>query len=91
MMPTHSGGTPSIFRPVRVSTMTMPRRITDCETQLAIARAEEGAGGAAEDQRDQHRPGATPEISTWPIAAASTSGTACTRSVPTRRTADRVG
>jgi len=33
----------------------------------------------------------TPDVTTWPIAAASTSGTAWTRSVPTSLTADSVG
>ena len=90
MMPTHSGGTPSIFSPVSVSTITIPRRITDCETHAAIfePRKVPGVPPSTRGTRTAHE---TPSVRTCPTAAASTSGTACTRSVPTRRTAERVG
>ncbi len=90
MMPTTSGGTPSMVRPVSVSTMTMPRRITDCETQLA-SRAPRNVPGEPPMISGISTAHSTPLTSTWLIAADSTSGTACTRSVPTSRTADSVG
>ena len=88
--PTISGGTPSMFSPVSDSTMTMPRRITDWETQFA-SRAPRKVPGEPPRISGISTAHSTPLTSTWLIAAESTSGTAWTRSVPTRRTADSVG
>ena len=90
MMPTIRGGTPSMFRPVRLSTITMPRRITDWETQFAI-RAPRNVPGVPPRISGISTAHSTPLTSTWPTRPTSTSGTAWTRSVPTSRTAESVG
>ena len=73
-----------------VSTTTMPRRMNDCGTCGAIRLPSRVPGteptisGMAIDQ-------SRPWIAMLATAAASTSGTACTRSVPTSFTAERPG
>ena len=80
-----SSATPDI-----VSTITMPRRMNDCGTRGAILLpirvpgTEPRISGIVTDQ-------SRPWRAMLEIAAASTSGTACTRSVPTSRTAARPG
>ena len=65
-------------------------RITDFETQLA-SRAPRNVPGEPPRISGISTAHSTPLTSTWLMAADSTSGTACTRSVPTSRTADSVG
>ena len=92
-LPAPSGAQPDLSSsatPDMVSTITMPRRITDCGTRGAIRLpsmlpgTEPRISGSVIDQ-------SRPLIAMLEIAAASTSGTACTRSVPTSFTADRPG
>ena len=80
-----SSATPDI-----VSTTTMPRRMIDCGTRGAIMLprivpgTEPMMSGIVTVQ-------SSPCSAMLETAAASTSGTACTRSVPTSRTADSPG
>ena len=73
MIPTHSGGRPSIFSPVRVRTITMPRRITDWETHCAI-RAPRKVPGVPPSTSGTSTARSMPSVTTCPMAAASTSG-----------------
>src|SRR5690349_9070759 len=89
-----SGGQPALSSsaiPDIVSTTTMPRRITDCGTRGATALPMIVPGTDPTMRGmviDQSTPWLTRMLAT---AADSTSGTACTRSVPTSFTAARPG
>ena len=91
--PAPSGAQPALSSsatPDMVSTMTMPRRMKDCGTRGAILLPRMVPGTEPRISgivRDQSRP----LSAMFEIAAARTSGTAWTRSVPTRRTAERPG
>ena len=73
-----------------VSTTTMPRRMNDCGTRGAI-RLPRIVPGTEPMTSGISRSQSRPWMATLEIAAASTSGTACTRSVPTSFTADSPG
>ena len=73
-----------------VSTITMPRRITDCGTFGAI-REPRTVPGTEPTISGSSSPRSRPCAAMFASAAASTSGIACTRSVPTSFTADRPG
>ena len=73
-----------------VSTITMPRRMIDCGTRGAI-RAPMMVPGTEPMSSGIRRSQSRPWIAMLEIAAAITSGTACTRSVPTSLTAVRPG
>ena len=90
---TPSGAQPALSSsatPDIVSTTTMPRRMNDCGTRGAILepRIVPGTEPAISGSSSAK---SRPWSAMLEIAAASTSGTACTRSVPTRRTAERPG
>src|SRR5699024_6123989 len=84
------GGTPNIVNPAMSSTKVMPRRTTDCETVLAI-REPRNVPGVPPIISGSRTHQSTPVTTMCPMAAASASGTACTRSVPTSLAAARVG
>ena len=90
MAPIGAGEAPSIAEAVTANTMVMPRRISPCGTRPANFDPTY-VPIAPPISRGTRRFQSTPVTITWPIAAAITSGTACTRSVPTSRSAARVG
>jgi len=88
--PISAGGAPSIAEAVTASTIVMPRRMSPCGTRLANFEPK-NVPTAPPINNGTSRFQSTPVTRTCPIAAAITSGTACTRSVPTSRNAARVG
>ena len=88
-----SGAQPALSSsatPLMVSTTTMPRRMIDCGTRGAI-RAPMRVPGTEPMTSGMRISQSSPWSAMLEMAAARTSGTACTRSVPTSRTAASPG
>jgi hypothetical protein len=84
------GGSFSRPRPVRVSTIAIPRRRIDCEV-YAASRAPTNVPGLPPMISGSRISQSMPLTIMCEIAADRTSGIACTRSVPTSLRAESVG